>query len=159
MQNQILAAEVGQLLLEKGLTLGTAESCTGGAIGAVLTSLAGSSSWFNGGVISYSNNAKIKLLGVPADSIKTHGAVSQEVVESMAIGGCEAMEASVCVAVSGIAGPGGGAIGKPVGTVWIAWCQKGGRFSSQRYHFSGTRQQIQSEAVSMALKGIVNLFK
>jgi len=155
-QDQELAAEIARIFVGKGLTLATAESCTGGGIGAVLTSLPGSSIWFNGGIISYSNSAKINLLDVEPESIEVYGAVSQEVVEAMAIGGCKAMAASVCVAVSGIAGPGGGTAEKPVGSVWIAWFGNGPVVSSRLYHFEGSRIEIQNAAVRMALKGIIS---
>ena len=155
-QSEDLAIEVARVFVKKGLTLATAESCTGGAIGAALTALPGSSKWFNGGIISYSNGAKINLLGVEAEAIKAHGAVSKEVVEAMAIGGCQAMAASVCVAVSGIAGPDGGTTEKPVGSVWIAWSQDGLVVTSQLHHFQGSRKKIQSEAVCMALKGLIS---
>lgn len=157
-QDKKLAFEVAKLLVDKGLTLATAESCTGGAIGALLTSLAGSSSWFNGGVISYTNDVKINLLGVPTEIINKYGAVSQEVVEYMAIGGCDALRSSMCVAVSGVAGPGGATLTKPVGTVWIAWCANGVVVNSQLFQLSGNRKKVQNAAVRMALKGIVSCF-
>jgi len=138
-QEQQLATEVARMLVKKSLTLATAESCTGGAIGALLTSLVGSSAWFNGGVISYSNASKIKLLNVNPDAIDTYGAVSQAVVEAMAIGGCQALTADLCVAVSGVAGPSGGTSAKPVGSVWIAWCGPEQRLTSGLYHFDGDR--------------------
>ena len=100
--DQVLANKVAATLMHKGHTMATAESCTGGAIGAVLTSLAGSSRWFNGGVISYSNQLKTQLLRVDSKYIDVHGAVSKEVVEAMAVGGCEVMAADICVAVSGV---------------------------------------------------------
>ena len=160
MQDQELANEVARSLSNKGQTLATAESCTGGAIGALLTSLAGSSTWFNGGIISYSNSSKINLLSVESKVIDSNGAVSQEVVEAMAIGGRKALAADVCVAVSGVAGPSGGSVEKPVGSVWIAWCGPGidmsMRVSSQLYHLDGSRKEIQSIAVRMALMGIIN---
>jgi len=155
-QEQQLATEVARMLVKKSLTLATAESCTGGAIGALLTSLVGSSAWFNGGVISYSNASKIKLLNVNPDAIDNYGAVSQAVVEAMAIGGCQALGADLCVAVSGVAGPGGGTSAKPVGSVWIAWCGPEQRLTSGLYHFDGERTQIQRAAVRMALQGVIN---
>jgi nicotinamide-nucleotide amidase len=155
-QDLVLASEVACLLTDAGLTLATAESCTGGAIGALLTALPGSSNWFKGGVICYSNSSKINLLDVEPRAIDEYGAVSQEVVEAMAVGGCAAMQTDFCVAVSGIAGPGGGTTEKPVGSVWIAWSSSGGMVESQLYQFSGDRRDVQSIAVSMALKGIIN---
>ena len=155
-QDLVLASELACLLTDAGLTLATAESCTGGAIGALLTALPGSSSWFNGGIICYSNSSKINLLGVESRAIDEYGAVSQEVVEAMAAGGRAAMQTDFCVAVSGIAGPGGGTNEKPVGSVWIAWSSSGGMVESQLYHFSGDRREVQRIAVSTALKGIIS---
>ena len=161
-QDRELATEVARTLSDKGLTLATAESCTGGAIGALLTSLAGSSIWFNGGIISYSDSSKINLLGVESEAIDAYGAVSQEVVEAMAIGGRKALATDVCVAVSGIAGPSGGSVEKPVGSVWIAWCGPGIvmsiAVSSQLYQLDGSRKEIQSVAVRKALKGIIKQY-
>jgi|TARA_B110000967_G_C18861483_1_gene550231 nicotinamide-nucleotide amidase len=155
-QDLILANEVAHALMDKGLSMATAESCTGGAIGALLTSLPGSSRWFNGGVISYSNHLKIHLLGVNSQTIDVQGAVSKEVVEAMAVGGCKAMAVDICVAVSGVAGPDGGTTEKPVGSVWIAWCGPEQKLTSRLYHLDGGRKEIQSAAVRMALKGVVN---
>lgn len=155
-QDQVLAHKVAATLMHKGHTMATAESCTGGAIGALLTSVAGSSRWFNGGVISYSNQLKTQLLRVDSKYIDVHGAVSKEVVEAMAVGGSEVMAADICVAVSGVAGPSGGTAAKPVGSVWIAWCGPGQRLTSRLYHFDGARKEIQSAAVRMALQGVIN---
>ena len=155
LQDQKLAGDVGRMLIEKGLTLATAESCTGGAIGALLTGLAGSSSWFSGGVISYSNSVKTNLLGVAPSLIENYGAVSQEVVEAMAKGGRKAMGTDLCVAVSGIAGPAGGSVEKPIGTVWVAWCDGNNAVTSKLYQLSGDRHEVQKAAVRMALAGII----
>jgi len=154
MKDVALASEVARLLIEKNFTLATAESCTGGAIGALLTTLPGSSSWFNGGIISYSNAAKTSLLGVGSDIIEKYGAVSQEVVEAMAKGGRAAFTADISVAVSGVAGPGGGTHDKPVGYVWVAWCSGKGELTSQLFYFDGERSQVQKQAVREALKGV-----
>jgi nicotinamide-nucleotide amidase len=150
-----LAVEVARLLTEQGLTMATAESCTGGGIGATLTDLAGSSQWFSGGVISYSNSAKAALLEVPAALIESYGAVSAEVVEAMAQGGCRALRADICVAVSGVAGPSGGSKDKPVGTVWIAWAQTSGAVSSRLYSLDGDRSRVRKSTINEALKGLI----
>lgn len=111
---------IGELLKKKNLTVSTAESCTGGSIAARLTSIAGSSEYFNGGIVAYSNEVKIELLGVSAQTLEKHGAVSEETVIEMVKGAMKALKTDCAVATSGIAGPGGGTPEKPVGTVWIA---------------------------------------
>ncbi|MDC9719800.1 MAG: CinA family protein [Gammaproteobacteria bacterium] len=153
-----IVAELAQLLNQRGMTLATAESCTGGSIGALLTALPGSSSWFNGGIISYTNDAKINLLGVDAVTIYKQGAVSQEVVEMMAMGGRRALAADICVAVSGIAGPDGGSRDKPVGTVWVAWSFREQEVASELFHLVGNRGEVQNRAVHVAVKGIMERF-
>ena len=114
-----LAARAGRLLAERGWTLATAESCTGGLIGHWVTEVAGSSGYFGGGVIAYADSAKVGLLGVESDQIREHGAVSEPVALAMAQGARRALSAQVAVSVTGIAGPGGARDGKPVGTVYI----------------------------------------
>ena len=114
-----LAEELGKLLLEKGLTLSTAESCTGGGIASVITSISGSSEYFKGGIVAYANEVKTALLGVSETTLEKHGAVSEETVLEMAKGAMKSMKTSCAIATSGIAGPGGGSEDKPVGTVWI----------------------------------------
>lgn len=123
-EKETLPANIGQILLGKGMTLGTAESCTGGHIAHQITSNAGSSAYFQGSIISYSNEVKMKQLGVKAATLEAHGAVSQEVVQEMAIGAVENLSVDIAVAVSGIMGPGGGSEEKPVGTVWMAVASK-----------------------------------
>ena len=115
-----LAEELGKLLLEKGLTLSTAESCTGGGIASVITSISGSSEYFKGGIVAYANEVKTALLGVSETTLEKHGAVSEETVQEMAKGAMKSMKTSCAIATSGIAGPGGGTPSKPVGTIWIA---------------------------------------
>lgn len=115
-----LAEELGKLLLEKGLTLSTAESCTGGGIASVITSIPGSSEYFKGGIVAYANEVKTALLGVSETTLEKHGAVSEETVLEMAKGAMKSMKTSCAIATSGIAGPGGGTPTKPVGTIWIA---------------------------------------
>lgn len=115
-----LAEELGKLLLEKGLTLSTAESCTGGGIASVITSISGSSEYFKGSIVAYANEVKTALLGVSETTLEKHGAVSEETVLEMAKGAMKSMKTSCAIATSGIAGPGGGTPTKPVGTIWIA---------------------------------------
>ena len=115
-----LAEALGKLLLEKGLTLSTAESCTGGGIASVITSISGSSEYFKGGIVAYANEVKTALLGVSETTLEKHGAVSEETVLEMAKGAMKSMKTSCAIATSGIAGPGGGTPTKPVGTIWIA---------------------------------------
>ena len=115
-----LAEELGKLLLQKRLTLSTAESCTGGGIASVITSISGSSEYFKGGIVAYANEVKTALLGVSETTLEKHGAVSEETVLEMAKGAMKSMKTSCAIATSGIAGPGGGTPTKPVGTIWIA---------------------------------------
>ena len=112
---------LAQQLLARHWMMATAESCTGGLIAAACTDLAGSSAWFERGLVTYSNEAKTELLGVPAELIAQHGAVSEAVARAMAAGALARSQAQVAVAVTGVAGPGGGSASKPVGTVWLAW--------------------------------------
>jgi len=152
-QHQLIEA-LGRRLTQNGLTMATAESCTGGGIGADITAVSGSSRWFSGGIISYSNSAKINLLKVPAAVLQTHGAVSEAVVEAMALGGCEALSTNLCVAVSGIAGPDGGSADKPVGSVWVAWAQSDGAVASEFFEFVGSRQAVREQTIVAALEGM-----
>jgi nicotinamide-nucleotide amidase len=139
---------------QRGLILRTAESCTAGGVAAALASVAGASDVLDRGWITYSNRAKIEVLGVGADLIETHGAVSRVVVEAMAAGGRRGVQPdahTVCIAISGIAGPGGGTQDKPVGTVWMAVAMPGVACISRCYHFSGDRAQIQAASISQAI--------
>lgn len=156
-QQQIseLSSKVGQRLLDLNLFLVTAESCTGGWIAQAITETAGSSAWFNAGFITYSNEAKEQLLGVDSELIEHAGAVSQEVVELMALGASNKGFGSVAVAVSGVAGPGGGTEEKPVGTVWIGWAVNGS-VKSCKYCFDGNREQIRFQTVIAALSGVID---
>lgn len=112
--------KIGECLKDKGMTLSTAESCTGGGIAALITSVPGSSSYFKGGIVAYSNEVKMNLLHVSPQTLEKHGAVSRETVIEMAKGAMEALKTECAVATSGIAGPGGGTLEKPVGTIWMA---------------------------------------
>lgn len=148
--DQSFPAVVGGALAAGGLTLATAESCTGGLIGHLVTSVAGSSSYYLGGYISYANEAKARDLGVPPDLLEAHGAVSREVVLAMAQGARRATGADLAVAVSGIAGPGGGSDAKPVGTVWMSLAWEGGA-DARRHRFEGSRDQVKTLAAYHAL--------
>lgn len=148
------AAIVLDTLRQRGLTLATAESCTGGNIAHRLTSVAGSSDVFLGSVVSYSNSVKEGLLGVEAMTLEAVGAVSREVVEQMVAGACRATGADCAVATSGIAGPGGGSVEKPVGTVWMAWACRG-KIVSRVFRFPGDRARVIDRATTEALLGIL----
>ena len=156
MQNRIeeIAREVGALLEVHRIQLVTAESCTGGWISEALTSVAGSSAWFERGFVTYSNDAKSDMLNVPATLIEQHGAVSEEVALAMARGAVDCSRGHMSVAVTGIAGPSGGTEDKPAGTVWIAWGQKLGYAEAEHFSFRGGRRQVRSQAVVAALEGV-----
>lgn len=145
-----LAVVTGRMLQERGWMLATAESCTGGLIGASLTEAAGSSRWFKGGVIAYANGIKVGLLDVAPELLAEHGAVSAEVARAMARGAAARLGCDIAVAVTGIAGPGGGSADKPVGTVYLGLCCNG-QLSDQRCHFSGSRRQIQEKTAQTAM--------
>jgi nicotinamide-nucleotide amidase len=157
MDNQIhtLAERVGRLIARQKIMLVTAESCTGGWIAEAVTSVAGSSAWFERGFVSYSNQAKQDMLGVSADTLNRFGAVSEEVVLEMARGAVQRSKAHLSVAVSGIAGPDGGTLEKPVGTVWVAWGQKLGYAEAECFLFSGDRQAVREQTVIRALQGLI----
>lgn len=140
----------------KGKTLVTAESCTGGGIGAALTAIPGSSEVYKGGIISYTNWVKHNLLGVPQELLDTLGAVSGPVAEAMAQGARKALQAQVAVSVTGLAGPGGDDFGNPVGLVFIGYSEEG-RTLSRRFLFSGDRDQVRSQAVRESLKLVLEL--
>ena len=148
-------AELAELLAAKGLKLSTAESCTGGWLAKLLTDRPGSSAWFEFGFVTYGNNAKHQLLGVGADVIRDHGAVSQQVAEQMAVGARRASGADLAVAITGIAGPTGGTPAKPVGTVWLAWAGPDGQLGAEKRELPGDRAAIRSQAVAEALEGTI----
>src|SRR5258706_15931057 len=153
-----LAARVGRHLLEGGRGVATAESCTGGWIAKALTDIAGSSDWFVEGFVTYSNESKVRRLGVPRAVLKKHGAVSESTVRAMAAGALRRSNAQVAVAVTGIAGPGGAVPGKPVGTVWLGWATRRAgaiRVSAQVKHFRGDRETVRRKAVRAALLGLL----
>jgi len=150
-----LVGELSTLLIDKSWTITTAESCTGGMIAAALTDVAGSSAWFRQGVISYANQAKTELLDVDEALLQQYGAVSEQVVKAMAVGACRKAAANVAVAISGVAGPGGGTIDKPVGTVWIAWALEQHDVYSERFLFNGDRSAVRQAALIEALHGTI----
>jgi nicotinamide-nucleotide amidase len=153
---EALALKLGRALHVRGWRLFAAESCTGGWIAKVLTDVAGSSQWFDGGVVSYSNAAKTALLGVSTDVLAAHGAVSEETVCAMAEGARARFGTELAVAVSGIAGPGGGTADKPVGLVHFAWAAPGGTTAARRI-FAGNRDAVRRQAVALALERLVEL--
>ncbi len=148
--DETLAAAIGRLLRDQGKMLTVAESCTGGLISETITREAGSSQWFTGGVVAYANRLKHLLLGVAPTLIDRHGAVSAEVARAMASGAADRLGSEVAVAVTGIAGPDGGSVEKPVGTVYIGLYLEGG-VSDRLCHFTGSRRQIQEKTAHMAL--------
>lgn len=152
-----LVRQLAAKLTEKGWMLATAESCTGGMIAAACTDLAGSSQWFERGFVTYSNEAKTEMLGVPAELIAKHGAVSEEVVRAMAEGAIRHSRAQVSIAVTGVAGPGGGSAEKPVGTVWVGWCIESLIFATC-LHLKHGRAAIRQATVIQAFKALLSAF-
>lgn len=153
-----LAESVAAFCRSRGALLATAESCTGGWIAKVATDLPGSSDWFVAGLVTYGNDAKSALLGVPPTLITKFGAVSEPVVRAMAEGALARTTASVSVSVSGIAGPAGGSSDKPVGTVWFGWSRRDGGVvatRSEQHRFDGDREAVRRQAVAEALAGIL----
>lgn len=151
-----LSQQVGKQLLEQGVRIVTAESCTGGWLAKSLTDIAGSSAWFERGFVTYSNAAKQEMLGVHADTLETFGAVSEETVAEMAQGALSHSHGGLSVAISGIAGPDGGTSDKPVGTVCFAWATRGASVRCQTQHFAGDRETVRRQSVCFALQGILN---
>jgi len=149
-----LSNKLGQQLLHYNACVTTAESCTGGGIAEAITRIAGSSAWFEVGFVTYSNRQKIRVLQVPEADLLRDGAVSQSVVESMARGAQQLSGAKYAVAVSGVAGPSGGSVEKPVGTVWFAWAY-GARLESATYCFAGDRHAVRQQTVQAALAGLL----
>jgi nicotinamide-nucleotide amidase len=152
----VVVGLVADLMLNKRWLLATAESCTGGLIAAACTDLAGSSTWFERGLVTYSNEAKTEMLGVEAALIATHGAVSEPVVRAMAQGAITHSKAQVAVAVTGVAGPSGGSRAKPVGTVWFGFMVDG-RLSSEVQYFDGDRAAVRAATVHHALQRLRQL--
>ncbi|WP_078084929.1 CinA family protein [Microbulbifer mangrovi] len=156
-----LAASLGRVLQSLGWKVTAAESCTGGAVAAAITSVAGASAWFEGSVVSYADRIKRDFLSVDQKDLEELGAVSESVVRQMAVGVFNRLDANLAVAVSGIAGPDGGTEEKPVGTVWIAWAHGEGQepvtVDARCMHFSGSRAEIQTQTVVAALQGLLDI--
>ena len=155
-----LAEAAGTRLQQAGLVVATAESCTGGWVAKLITDIAGSSAWFDRGFVTYSNAAKQELLGVRSATLAAHGAVSEPTAREMARGALAHSRADVSVAITGIAGPGGGGAEKPVGTVWLAWSRRGpdgGADEAQAvcHHFEGDRDAVRAQAAAEALRGLI----
>lgn len=157
-EDKTIAEVLGDALKEHELTVSSAESCTGGNIAHKITQVAGSSSYFMGSVVSYSNDVKAQVLGVSRDEIARHGAVSRPVVEAMACGVSKLMHTECAIATSGIAGPGGGTKSKPVGTVWIA-VKYGDQLVAECKHFEGDRNQVIESATNHAIVMLINLLR
>lgn len=153
---QPLVLQLAARLQERGWMMATAESCTGGLVAAACTELAGSSLWFERGLVTYANEAKTELLGVDAALIERHGAVSEEVARAMALGTLARSHAQVALSITGIAGPSGGSAEKPVGTVWFGWYLDG-RTHAERLRFPGDRATVRSAAATHALQGMLTL--
>ena len=149
-----LAKRLGERLKAANAMLVTAESCTGGWAAQVVTSVAGSSAWFERGFVTYSNAAKQELLGVSAQTLRQHGAVSEETAREMARGALQRSRATVGLSITGVAGPSGGTREKPVGTVCFAW-SRGGEVRSETRHFSGDRESVRRQSVILALDGVL----
>lgn len=154
MERVAMVERLAAQLLARGWWLTCAESCTGGGIAAALTDVAGSSAWFERGFVTYSNLAKQELLGVSPDTLALHGAVSSETVIEMASGALAHSPAQLAVAVSGIAGPGGGSPDKPVGSVWLAWATAE-VVQARLFHFAGDRAAVRAASVDAALAGLL----
>jgi nicotinamide-nucleotide amidase len=152
-----LVIPLAEALRARGWTMATAESCTGGLIAATCTALAGSSDWFERGFVTYSNAAKTELLGVDAGLIVQHGAVSEPVARAMAEGALLRCPADVAVAVTGIAGPGGGTPAKPVGLVWLAWARRGASANCESQVFPGDRAAVRDATVVHAIARLTSL--
>jgi len=152
---ETLAERLGQLLLQRGEWLATAESCTGGWVAQSVTAIAGSSGWFDRGFVTYSNGAKVDMLGVPETTLERHGAVSEATARAMAQGALAHSRADWTVAITGIAGPSGGSAEKPVGTVCFAWAAKEGGCEAQTCHFTGERAAVRAQSVRHALRGLI----
>jgi nicotinamide-nucleotide amidase len=150
-----LAARLGRAAVARGIMLATAESCTGGLVAGAITAIAGSSAWFERGFVTYTNVSKIELLGVSAGTLERHGAVSVACAGEMAAGALRVSAAQWSVAVTGIAGPGGGSPGKPVGTVCFAWAGPAG-VATQQAHVDGDREAVRSASVAIALQGLID---
>lgn len=152
-----LSVTVGEALTARGWMLTTAESCTGGWVAEVVTATSGSSAWFDRGFVTYSNSAKVDMLGVSPATLATEGAVSEATVAEMAQGALEHSAAQIAIAVSGVAGPGGGTLAKPVGMVCLAWAQRGQPSRVRTLQLPGDRAAVRRQSVIHALRGLIEL--
>lgn len=150
-----LAAAVGKKLQSRKLRLATAESCTGGWVAQAVTSVAGSSGWFERGFVTYSNDSKQEVLGVRAETLSRRGAVDEETVREMARGALAASRADIALAITGIAGPGGGTADKPIGTVCFAWADRARLLKSETRRFKGNRRSVRFQSAMRALEGLL----
>jgi len=150
-----LAERVGAALRRRGVVLATAESCTGGWLAQAITSVAGSSEWFDRGYVTYSNGAKGEMLGVRDETLRKHGAVSEETAREMAAGALARSRAGIAVAITGVAGPSGGTAEKPVGTVCFAWARSDGTPQTETRRFAGDREGVRRQSVVVALAGLL----
>ncbi len=151
-----LAEELGRRLAARGLLAATAESCTGGLVAGAITAIAGSSGWFDRGFVTYSNEAKVDMLGVDPAALERDGAVSESTALAMADGAILRSRASVAVAVTGIAGPAGGTHAKPVGMVCFGWAMRGGATASATHQIPGDRGAVRRASVVLALQGLID---
>lgn len=154
---EITATLLGEVLRGQGRQLVTAESCTGGWIAQTATAIPGSSEWFERGYVTYSNRAKMEVLKVPEQILNTYGAVSRETVAAMATGAIIAAGVDISVAVTGVAGPDGGTVEKPVGTVWFGWGVKDRQPVTKIERFNGDRRSVRAQTVAVALQGLLDL--
>ena len=152
-----LSAAIAAACRQRRLSIASAESCTGGWAAQVITHTAGSSEWFERGFITYADAAKIEMLGVQQQTLLNNGAVSMETAAEMAVGALNHSNALISLAITGIAGPGGGSPGKPVGTVFFAWCRRGQPAQTEHCLFPGDREAIRRAAVIHALQGVLRL--
>jgi nicotinamide-nucleotide amidase len=156
MRTYELAVALGEAAKAHGVRIATAESCTGGLVAGAITDVAGSSDWFERGFVTYSNDAKREQLGVAQSTLDAHGAVSEAVAAEMAIGALRASRADAAVAITGVAGPGGGTAAKPVGMVCFAWATRDGPVRRETRHFPGDRAAVREASVARALEGLVD---
>lgn len=154
-----LSEKLGRCALKNKAVIVTAESCTAGGVACSITQTAGSSEWFDRGFVTYSNESKKDLLGVADETLQIYGAVSAETASEMVLGALAHSAANVAVAVTGIAGPGGAVPGKPVGTVYLAWCCKGQKPKVERHHFAGERNAVREETIRTALEGLYQMIE
>ena len=152
-----IARQMGRIYKKRKLVIATAESCTAGGVSAAITRIAGSAKWFDRGFVTYTNTAKKQMLGVKQRTLRMRGAVSEQVAHEMVKGALDNSDADVAVAVTGIAGPGGGSRTKPVGMVWFAWAARGQKPQARVLRFKGDRVEVRRQTVATALQGLIDL--